>query len=118
MRDSLQTSVLLILVILGVTLAATVVIGNRVTRPLADAVAASMTSPTGRGSDPAPQGAEPGRDWAAGRRLQPLRRADPVGGEPGGETSNHLFSAVEKLHHLSEHADRQMQGHGKRRIRW
>lgn len=40
MYGSLKTGVLFILVILGVTLAATVVIGNRVTRPLADAVAA------------------------------------------------------------------------------
>jgi methyl-accepting chemotaxis protein len=49
MRDSLQSSVLLILVILGVTLAATVVIGNRVTRPLADAVAALNDIADGEG---------------------------------------------------------------------
>ena len=47
MHASLQSSVLLILVILGVTLAATVVIGNRVTRPLADASRPSTTSSTG-----------------------------------------------------------------------
>jgi methyl-accepting chemotaxis protein len=49
MHDSLQSSVLLILVILGITLAVTVVIGNRVTRPLADAVAALNDIADGEG---------------------------------------------------------------------
>ncbi len=49
MRDSLQSSVLLILVILGITLAVTVVIGNRVTRPLADAVSALNDIADGEG---------------------------------------------------------------------
>ena len=43
------------------------VIGNRVTRPLADAVAALNDIADGTGSDPAPQGAEQGRGGAAGR---------------------------------------------------
>ena len=30
-----------------------------------------------------------------------------------GETSHQLLGAVDRLHSLSEHADRQMQGHGK-----
>ena len=49
MHGSLQSSVLLILVILGVTLAVTVVLGNRVTRPLADAVAALNDIADGEG---------------------------------------------------------------------
>ncbi|MGL6050401.1 MAG: cache domain-containing protein, partial [Aeromonas salmonicida] len=49
MHGSLQSSVLLILVILGITLVATVVIGNRVTRPLADAVQALNDIADGEG---------------------------------------------------------------------
>ena len=49
MHGSLQSSVLIILVILGVTLAATVVIGNRATRPLAEAVAALNDIADGEG---------------------------------------------------------------------
>ncbi|KMK93463.1 chemotaxis protein [Aeromonas enteropelogenes] len=114
MRDSLQSSVLLILVILGVTLAATVVIGNRVTRPLADAVSALNDIADGEGDLTqrlkVQSHDEIGQLATAFNRF--VARIQSVVSQVG-ETSNHLFSAVEKLHHLSEHYDHQMHGHSR-----
>ncbi|WP_431417323.1 methyl-accepting chemotaxis protein [Aeromonas dhakensis] len=114
MRDSLQSSVLLILVILGVTLAATVVIGNRVTRPLADAVSALNDIADGEGDLTqrlkVQSHDEIGQLATAFNRF--VTRIQSVVSQVG-ETSNHLFSAVEKLHHLSEHYDHQMHGHSR-----
>ncbi|HHQ4472457.1 methyl-accepting chemotaxis protein [Aeromonas sp. S41-2] len=114
MHDSLQSSVLLILVILGITLAVTVVIGNRVTRPLADAVSALNDIADGEGDLTqrlkVQSHDEIGQLATAFNRF--VTRIQSVVSQVG-ETSNHLFSAVEKLHHLSEHYDHQMHGHSR-----
>ncbi|TMX10551.1 HAMP domain-containing protein [Aeromonas salmonicida subsp. achromogenes] len=114
MHDSLQSSVLLILVILGITLVATVVIGNRVTRPLADAVQALNDIADGEGDLTqrlkVQSNDEIGQLATAFNRF--VERIQSVVSQVG-ETSNHLFSAVEKLHSLSEHYDHQMQGHSR-----
>ncbi len=114
MHESLQSSVLVILLILGVTLAATVIVGNRVTKPLADAVLALNDIANGDGdltqrlkvqSDD-----EIGQLASAFNRF--VERIQSVVSQVG-ETSNHLFTAVDKLHHLSEHYDQQMHGHSR-----
>ncbi|AUY08256.1 MULTISPECIES: methyl-accepting chemotaxis protein [Aeromonas] len=114
MYGSLKTGVLFILVILGVTLAATVVIGNRVTRPLADAVAALNDIADGDGDLTqrlkVQSKDEVGQLAAAFNRF--VERIQSVVSQVG-ETSHQLLGAVDRLHSLSEHADRQMQGHGK-----
>jgi methyl-accepting chemotaxis protein len=114
MHGSLQSSVLLILVILGITLVATVVIGNRVTRPLADAVQALNDIADGEGDLTqrlkVQSNDEIGQLATAFNRF--VERIQSVVSQVG-ETSNHLFSAVEKLHSLSEHYDHQMQGHSR-----
>ncbi|ABO90365.1 chemotaxis protein [Aeromonas salmonicida subsp. salmonicida] len=114
MHDSLQSSVLLILVILGITLVATVVIGNRVTRPLADAVQALNDIADDEGDLTqrlkVQSNDEIGQLATAFNRF--VERIQSVVSQVG-ETSNHLFSAVEKLHSLSEHYDHQMQGHSR-----
>ena len=114
MHNSLQSSVLLILVILGITLVATVVIGNRVTRPLADAVQALNDIADGEGDLTqrlkVQSNDEIGQLATAFNRF--VERIQSVVSQVG-ETSNHLFSAVEKLHSLSEHYDHQMQGHSR-----
>ncbi|XAG67613.1 methyl-accepting chemotaxis protein [bacterium 19CA06SA08-2] len=114
MHGSLQSSVLLILVILGITLVATVVIGNRVTRPLADAVQALNDIADGEGDLTqrlkVQSNDEIGQLATAFNRF--VERIQSVVSQVG-ETSNHLLSAVEKLHSLSEHYDHQMQGHSR-----
>ena len=109
MHGSLQSSVLIILVILGVTLAATVVIGNRATRPLAEAVAALNDIADGEGDLTRRlkvQGKdEVGQLATAFNRF--VERIQSVVSQVG-ETSHQLLGAVDRLHSLSEHADRQM----------
>ncbi|MCF5766671.1 methyl-accepting chemotaxis protein [Aeromonas veronii] len=112
MHASLQSSVLVILLILGITLAATVIVGNRVTKPLADAVLALNDIANGDGDLTqrlkVQSQDEIGQLASAFNRF--VERIQSVVSQVG-ETSNHLFSAVDKLHHLSEHYDHQMQGH-------
>ncbi|MFM5810505.1 methyl-accepting chemotaxis protein [Aeromonas veronii] len=114
MHASLQSSVLVILLILGITLAATVVVGNRVTKPLADAVLALNDIANGDGDLTqrlkVQSQDEIGQLASAFNRF--VERIQSVVSQVG-ETSNHLFSAVDKLHHLSEHYDHQMQGHSR-----
>ena len=114
MHGSLQSSVLLILVILGVTLAVTVVLGNRVTRPLADAVAALNDIADGEGDLTrrlkVQSEDEVGQLASAFNRF--VERIQSVVSQVG-ETSHQLLGAVDRLHSLSEHADRQMHGHGR-----
>lgn len=83
MNSSLQVGVLVILVILGVTLVATVIVGNRVSKPLADAVLALNDIANGEGDLTQRLKVQSKDEITAGQRLQPLRRADPVGGESG-----------------------------------
>jgi len=100
--------------IVGITLVATVVIGNRVTRPLADAVQALNDIADGEGDLTqrlkVQSNDEIGQLATAFNRF--VERIQSVVSQVG-ETSNHLFSAVEKLHSLSEHYDHQMQGHSR-----
>ncbi|HHQ4893337.1 TPA: methyl-accepting chemotaxis protein [Aeromonas veronii] len=114
MHESLQSSVLVILLILGITLAATVIVGNRVTKPLADAVLALNDIANGDGDLTqrlkVQSQDEIGQLASAFNRF--VERIQSVVSQVG-ETSNHLFSAVDKLHHLSEHYDHQMQGHSR-----
>ncbi|PTT54205.1 methyl-accepting chemotaxis protein [Aeromonas sp. HMWF015] len=114
MHASLQSSVLVILLILGITLAATVIVGNRVTKPLADAVLALNDIANGEGDLTqrlkVQSQDEIGQLASAFNRF--VERIQSVVSQVG-ETSNHLFSAVDKLHHLSEHYDHQMQGHSR-----
>ncbi|MGN5062673.1 methyl-accepting chemotaxis protein [Aeromonas sp. 6P] len=114
MHASLQSSVLLILLILGITLAATIIVGNRVTKPLADAVLALNDIANGDGDLTqrlkVQSQDEIGQLASAFNRF--VERIQSVVSQVG-ETSNHLFSAVDKLHHLSEHYDHQMQGHSR-----
>ncbi len=114
MHASLQSSVLVILLILGITLAATVIVGNRVTKPLADAVLALNDIANGDGDLTqrlkVHSQDEIGQLASAFNRF--VERIQSVVSQVG-ETSNHLFSAVDKLHHLSEHYDHQMQGHSR-----
>ncbi|MBL0482943.1 methyl-accepting chemotaxis protein [Aeromonas veronii] len=114
MHASLQSSVLVILLILGITLAATVIVGNRVTKPLADAVLALNDIANGDGDLTqrlkVQSQDEIGHLASAFNRF--VERIQSVVSQVG-ETSNHLFSAVDKLHHLSEHYDHQMQGHSR-----
>ncbi|MFM5538665.1 methyl-accepting chemotaxis protein [Aeromonas veronii] len=114
MDASLQSSVLVILLILGITLAATVIVGNRVTKPLADAVLALNDIANGDGDLTqrlkVQSQDEIGQLASAFNRF--VERIQSVVSQVG-ETSNHLFSAVDKLHHLSEHYDHQMQGHSR-----
>ncbi|MFQ1985788.1 methyl-accepting chemotaxis protein [Aeromonas veronii] len=114
MHASLQSSVLVILLILGITLAATVIVGNRVTKPLADAVLALNDIANGDGDLTqrlkVQSQDEIGQLACAFNRF--VERIQSVVSQVG-ETSNHLFSAVDKLHHLSEHYDHQMQGHSR-----
>ncbi|HDT6077205.1 TPA: cache domain-containing protein [Aeromonas veronii bv. veronii] len=114
MHASLQSSVLVILLILGITLAATVIVGNRVTKPLADAVLALNDIANGDGDLTqrlkVQSQDEIGQLASAFNRF--VERIQSVLSQVG-ETSNHLFSAVDKLHHLSEHYDHQMQGHSR-----
>lgn len=114
MHASLQSSVLVILLILGITLAATVILGNRVTKPLADAVLALNDIANGDGDLTqrlkVQSQDEIGQLASAFNRF--VERIQSVVSQVG-ETSNHLFSAVDKLHHLSEHYDHQMQGHSR-----
>ncbi|WP_042013110.1 methyl-accepting chemotaxis protein [Aeromonas fluvialis] len=114
MYDSLRSSVLVILLILGITLAATVIVGNRVTKPLADAVLALNDIANGDGDLTqrlkVQSQDEIGQLASAFNRF--VERIQSVVSQVG-ETSNHLFSAVEKLHHLSEHYDKQMHGHSR-----
>ncbi|MFQ1843128.1 methyl-accepting chemotaxis protein [Aeromonas veronii] len=114
MHASLQSSVLVILLILGITLAATVIVGNRVTKPLADAVLALNDIANGDGDLTqrlkVQSEDEIGQLASAFNRF--VERIQSVVSQVG-ETSNHLFSAVDKLHHLSEHYDHQMQGHSR-----
>ncbi|MGL5340389.1 MAG: methyl-accepting chemotaxis protein [Aeromonas veronii] len=114
MHASLQSSVLVILLILGITLAATVIVGNRVTKPLADAVLALNDIANGDGDLTqrlkVQSQDEIGQLASAFNRF--VERIQSVVSQVG-ETSNHLFSAVDKLHHLSEHYDHQMQGHSR-----
>ncbi|MFQ1596018.1 methyl-accepting chemotaxis protein [Aeromonas veronii] len=114
MHASLQSSVLVILLILGITLAATVIVGNRVTKPLADAVLALNDIANGDGDLTqrlrVQSQDEIGQLATAFNRF--VERIQSVVSQVG-DTSNHLFSAVEKLHHLSEHYDHQMQGHSR-----
>ncbi|MCF7743704.1 methyl-accepting chemotaxis protein [Aeromonas veronii] len=114
MHASLQSSVLVILLLLGITLAATVVVGNRVTKPLADAVLALNDIANGDGDLTqrlkVQSQDEIGQLASAFNRF--VERIQSVVSQVG-ETSNHLFSAVDKLHHLSEHYDHQMQGHSR-----
>lgn len=114
MHASLQSSVLVILLILGITLAATVIVGNRVTKPLADAVLALNDIANGDGDLTqrlkVQSQDEIGQLASVFNRF--VERIQSVVSQVG-ETSNHLFSAVDKLHHLSEHYDHQMQGHSR-----
>ncbi|HHQ4693896.1 TPA: methyl-accepting chemotaxis protein [Aeromonas veronii] len=114
MHASLQSSVLVILLILGITLAATAIVGNRVTKPLADAVLALNDIANGDGDLTqrlkVQSQDEIGQLASAFNRF--VERIQSVVSQVG-ETSNHLFSAVDKLHHLSEHYDHQMQGHSR-----
>ncbi|MFM5845932.1 methyl-accepting chemotaxis protein [Aeromonas veronii] len=114
MHASLQSSVLVILLILGITLAATVIVGNRVTKPLADAVLALNDIANGDGDLTqrlkVQSQDEIGQLASAFNRF--VERIQSVVSQVG-ETSNRLFSAVDKLHHLSEHYDHQMQGHSR-----
>ncbi|HHC5060667.1 methyl-accepting chemotaxis protein [Aeromonas veronii] len=114
MHASLQSSVLVILLILGITLAATIIVGNRVTKPLADAVLALNDIANGDGDLTqrlkVQSQDEIGQLASAFNRF--VERIQSVVSQVG-ETSNHLFSAVDKLHHLSEHYDHQMQGHSR-----
>ncbi|AXV19197.1 methyl-accepting chemotaxis protein [Aeromonas veronii] len=114
MHASLQSSVLVILLILCITLAATVIVGNRVTKPLADAVLALNDIANGDGDLTqrlkVQSQDEIGQLASAFNRF--VERIQSVVSQVG-ETSNHLFSAVDKLHHLSEHYDHQMQGHSR-----
>ncbi|MFM4874924.1 methyl-accepting chemotaxis protein [Aeromonas veronii] len=114
MHASLQSSVLVILLILGITLVATVIVGNRVTKPLADAVLALNDIANGDGDLTqrlkVQSQDEIGQLASAFNRF--VERIQSVVSQVG-ETSNHLFSAVDKLHHLSEHYDHQMQGHSR-----
>ncbi|MFM4769545.1 methyl-accepting chemotaxis protein [Aeromonas veronii] len=114
MHASLQSSVLVILLILGITLVATVIVGNRVTKPLADAVLALNDIANGDGDLTqrlkVQSQDEIGQLASAFNRF--VERIQSVVSQVG-ETSNHLFTAVDKLHHLSEHYDHQMQGHSR-----
>ncbi|WP_429056771.1 methyl-accepting chemotaxis protein [Aeromonas jandaei] len=114
MNSSLQVGVLVILVILGVTLVATVIVGNRVSKPLADAVLALNDIANGEGDLTqrlkVQSKDEIGQLASAFNRF--VERIQSVVSQVG-ETSNHLFSAVDKLHHLSEHYDQQMHGHSR-----
>ncbi|MVG14525.1 methyl-accepting chemotaxis protein [Aeromonas jandaei] len=114
MNSSLQVGVLVILVILGVTLVATVIVGNRVSKPLADAVLALNDIANGEGDLTqrlkVQSRDEIGQLASAFNRF--VERIQSVVSQVG-ETSNHLFSAVDKLHHLSEHYDQQMHGHSR-----
>ena len=114
MHASLQSSVLVILLILGIPLAAPVIVGNRVTKPLADAVLALNDIANGDGDLTqrlkVQSQDEIGQLASAFNRF--VERIQSVVSQVG-ETSNHLFSAVDKLHHLSEHYDHQMQGHSR-----
>ncbi|MFU7711434.1 methyl-accepting chemotaxis protein [Aeromonas veronii] len=114
MHASLQSSVLVILLILGITLAATIIVGNRVTKPLADAVLALNDIANGDGDLTqrlkVQSQDEIGQLASAFNRF--VERIQSVVSQVG-ETSTHLFSAVDKLHHLSEHYDHQMQGHSR-----
>ncbi|MBM0490679.1 HAMP domain-containing protein [Aeromonas jandaei] len=114
MNSSLQVGVLVILVILGVTLVATVIVGNRVSKPLADAVLALNDIANGEGDLTqrlkVQSKDEIGQLASAFNRF--VERIQSVVSQVG-ETSNHLFSAVDKLHHLSEHYDHQMHGHSR-----
>ncbi|WP_429076324.1 methyl-accepting chemotaxis protein [Aeromonas veronii] len=114
MHASLQSSVLVILLILGITLVATFIVGNRVTKPLADAVLALNDIANGDGDLTqrlkVQSQDEIGQLASAFNRF--VERIQSVVSQVG-ETSNHLFSAVDKLHHLSEHYDHQMQGHSR-----
>ncbi|MBW3807278.1 HAMP domain-containing protein [Aeromonas jandaei] len=114
MNSSLQVGVLVILVILGVTLVATVIVGNRVSKPLADAVLALNDIANGEG-DLTQRLKVQSKDeigQLAGAFNRFVERIQSVVSQVG-ETSNHLFSAVDKLHHLSEHYDQQMHGHSR-----
>ncbi|MFB2862730.1 methyl-accepting chemotaxis protein [Aeromonas sp. MdU4] len=114
MSSSLQVGVVVILVILGITLVATVIVGNRVTKPLADAVLALNDIANGDGDLTqrlkVQSKDEIGQLASAFNRF--VERIQSVVSQVG-ETSNHLFSAVDKLHHLSEHYDQQMHGHSR-----
>ena len=114
MNSSLQVGVLVILVILGVTLVATVIVGNRVSKPLADAVLALNDIANGEGDLTqrlkVQSKDEIGQLASAFNRF--VERIQSVVSQVG-ETSNHLFSAVDKLHHLSAHYDQQMHGHSR-----
>ncbi|WP_439837751.1 methyl-accepting chemotaxis protein [Aeromonas enteropelogenes] len=114
MHESVRNSVLLILLVLGVTLAVTVVIGNRVSRPLVDAVSALNDIADGEGDLTqrlkVQSQDEIGQLATAFNRF--VTRIQSVVSQVG-ETSNHLFVAVDKLHHLSEQVDHQMQGHSR-----
>ncbi|MGH1409695.1 MAG: methyl-accepting chemotaxis protein [Aeromonas sp.] len=114
MNDALQSSVLMILLVLGITLVVTVIVGNRVTKPLADAVSALNDIADGEGDLTqrlrVQSQDEIGQLASAFNRF--VERIQSVVSQVG-DTSNHLFSAVEKLHHLSEHYDHQMQGHSR-----
>ncbi|TNI77436.1 methyl-accepting chemotaxis protein [Aeromonas sobria] len=114
MHASLQSSVLVILLILGITLSVTVIVGNRVTKPLADAVLALNDIANGEGDLTqrlkVQSQDEIGQLASAFNRF--VERIQSVVSQVG-ETSNHLLGAVDKLHHLSEHYDHQMQGHSR-----
>ncbi|WP_033138955.1 methyl-accepting chemotaxis protein [Aeromonas finlandensis] len=114
MNSSLKVGVLVILVMLGITLVATVIVGNRVSKPLADAVVALNDIANGEGDLTqrlkVQSKDEIGQLASAFNRF--VERIQSVVSQVG-ETSNHLFSAVDKLHHLSEHYDHQMQGHSR-----
>lgn len=114
MHESLQRSVLVILFMLGVTWGATVVVGNRVTKPLADAVLALNDIADGEGDLTrrlkVQSQDEIGQLATAFNRF--VERIQSVVSQVG-DTSNQLFNAVDKLHRLSEHYNHQMQGHSR-----
>ncbi|MDO2947903.1 methyl-accepting chemotaxis protein [Aeromonas simiae] len=105
---------LITLLILAVTLVVTLVVGNRVARPLVDAVSALNDIAAGEG-DLTQRLKVHGNDEvgqlarAFNRFVERIQR---VVGQVG-QTSGELFVAVGKLQQLSERSAHQMQGHSR-----
>ncbi|ALP42400.1 methyl-accepting chemotaxis protein [Aeromonas schubertii] len=112
--SSMGSNVLLTLLVLAVALGATLAIGNRVAKPLADAVSALNDIAAGEGDLTqrlrVQSNDEVGQLASAFNRF--VERIQNVVSQVG-RTSNELFVSVERLRDLSERSDHQMQGHSR-----
>jgi methyl-accepting chemotaxis protein len=114
LMSSIKSNLMLTFVVMAIALLITLMVGNRVARPLAVAVSALDNIAAGEGDLTRRLSID--SDDEVGQLARSFNRfAERIQSVVSqvGQTSGELFSAVERLRHLSQHSDSRMQGHSR-----